>query len=54
MLSAELTGSTGGFLPGVEVAADPTGGFAVGAAVEGLGPESDGISSNSSNASWIW
>ena len=51
MLSAELTGSMGGFLPDVEVAADPTGEFAVVAVVEELGPESDGISSNSSNAS---
>ena len=54
MLGAELRSSTEGFLLGVGVAADPTGGFTVGAAVEELGPESDGISSNSSNASWIW
>ena len=51
ILSAELTGSMGGLLLCVEVAADPTGLFAVGAAVENLGPESDGISSNSSDAS---
>lgn len=53
MLKIELTGSFGGVLVFVEVAPGVPDEVAVPAVTDGSGPESEGISSNSSTASWI-
>ena len=53
MVKIEVTGSFGGFLLGVDVAAGVPDEVAVLTVTDGWGPESRGISSNSSTASWI-